>query len=149
VVSTNKRPVPLQHYLLYDNEMYRLMRGESPFDATAVSTAARREKEKSKPKVASVDAQKAAGQRALEKATTAQQNTGKKGPVVVKDKVVSKATGVAGGRTGDVGGGKSQWLNLISVLRAGGREGSGGLGAIDFGVSVKKRISTHMYGVIS
>lgn len=31
VTSTNKRPVPLQHYLLHDEEVYKLMQAEGGF----------------------------------------------------------------------------------------------------------------------
>jgi antiviral helicase SKI2 len=139
IVGTSKRPVPLQHYLLHDNDFYRLMRGDTGFDAAAVSLAVRREKEKSMPKAPSADAVKAASSRALEKATNAQVASGRKGPVVVaKDKAVHK-TAVVTNKPSDVGGSKSQWLTLLNVLRQGGREEAGGLGAVDFGVGVRRR----------
>lgn len=67
VVGTSRRPVPLQHFLLYDNEFYKLMRGDSGFDSSAVAAAVKHERDKSKPKPASAEAQKAASSRALEK----------------------------------------------------------------------------------
>lgn len=145
VVDTLKRPVPLQHFLLYDNEMYRLQRGEEPFNDKAVSTAARREKEKSKPKAASAEAVKAASSRALEKAQIAAQNSGKKGgvaSVVIKDKpAASKASaGAAASKSREIGGSKAQWSSLLNVLKAGGREEAGGVGAVDFGAGVQRRV---------
>lgn len=137
VVSTNKRPVPLHHYLLYDNEVYPLMRGDTGFDASVIALAAKRERDKSKPKPASAEALKAAGSRAQEKANNAAVAMGKKGPVVAaaKEKPVAKGVGGAPKRV-EIGGGKAQWLALIDVLRNGGRDQTGGLGSVDFGVGV-------------
>ena len=38
VTSTNKRPVPLQHYLLHDEEVYKLMQAEGGFLPGTVTT---------------------------------------------------------------------------------------------------------------
>ena len=67
VVGTTRRPVPLQHFLMHDNEFYRLMKGDSGFDGAAVAAAVKHERDKNKPKPASAEAQKAASSRAVEK----------------------------------------------------------------------------------
>jgi hypothetical protein len=41
-----------------------------------------------------------------------------------------------------VSGGKAQWNSLLKILQAGGREAAGGLGAIDFGVTMSSKLST-------
>ena len=39
MISTSKRPVPLQHFLLYDDEVYKLMHAEGQFNTAAVAQA--------------------------------------------------------------------------------------------------------------
>lgn len=63
---------------------------------------------------------------------------------MVPEKKQLKPTGAAAAKPQDVGGGKSHWLALISVLRSGGREASGGLGEVDFGVGIRKSSKTKM-----
>ena len=45
LLSTQHRPVPLQHYLFYDDDMYPLL-VENKFNENAISDATKRSKEK-------------------------------------------------------------------------------------------------------
>ena len=77
-------------------------------------------------------------------AANAQLASGKKGPLVVQEKKPVKPTGASATKPHDVGGSKSQWLALLGVLRNGGREASGGLGEVDFGVGIRKSAKAKM-----
>lgn len=145
VISTTKRPVPLQHYLLHDNEVYHLQSSDGKYNPNVIAEAAKVQREKSKPKPKSSENAAASNQRQMEKAAIAAQNRG--------DNKISKtapgrggggkpsATGSGGRKLGDAAGGKSQWLSLLHVLQNGGREAAGGVGAIHFvgGVDVTAR----------
>lgn len=74
----------------------------------------------------------------------AQVASGKKGPLVIQEKKPAKSTGAVASKQHDVGGSKSHWLAFISVLRAGGRDESGGVGAVDFGVSIHRSAKAKM-----
>lgn len=140
VTSTLKRPVPLQHFLLYDDEYYKLLSPETGFNVAAVAAAAKREKDKLKPKAMSSENSGMKSQRADEKLANAAAAQGKSVAAV-------KASGGGGGggsssaktnsvavKRVDVAGSKAQWLSLLRVLRGGGREAAGGIGAVNFGI---------------
>ena len=141
VVSTNKRPVPLQHYMLYDEEVYSLMQAEGQFNASAIALAAKREKDKLKPKEKSAENVAMAAQRSGEKAALAAQYAGRgsgsakgggggRGGSSVNS---AKSSGGVSGRN-DIAGSKTQWITLLKLLQGGGRAAAGGLGAVDFGL---------------
>lgn len=148
MVSTFKRPVPLQHYLYYDDDMYCLMKTESQFKGEAMNLAIQRQKDKLKPKVKTAENAAMASQRQAEKAAIAAQFSGGRAPKS------SGRGGGGGGRTNhnptsgakavvqDVAGGKGQWLSLLRILRQGGREASGGSEEIDFGVGFTAGLKT-------
>ena len=140
VTSTLKRPVPLQHFLLYDDEYYKLLSPETGFNVAAVAAAAKREKEKLKPKAMSAENSGMKSQRADEKLANAAAAMGKSVAAI-------KASGGGGSGGGssaktnsvavkrvDVAGSKAQWLSLLRVLRGGGREAAGGIGGVNFGI---------------
>lgn len=135
VVSTSKRPVPLQHYLYYDDNMFCLMKNEGQFRSEEMSAAVQKEKDKLKPKVKSAENAAMASQRQAEKAAIAAQASGGRAP-----KVTGRGTNAGRGTQpqktviGDIAGGKGQWLSLLRILRQGGREAAGGHDPIDFGV---------------
>ena len=142
VTSTLKRPVPLQHFLLYDDEYYKLLSPETGFNAAAVATAAKREKEKLKPKTMTAENSGMKSQRADEKLANAAAAMGKS---VAAVKAAGGGHGGGGGGSSsktnsvavkrvDVAGSKAQWLSLLRVLRGGGREAAGGTGKVDFDI---------------
>lgn len=142
VISTYKRPVPLQHFMLYDDEIYKLMHAEAGFNSLSLQAAVKYQKEKLKPKVKSAENQTMAMGRANEKLNNAAKNAGvNPSKLAIKEKPVAKNTGIAGGKIGDVSGSKTQWLNLLKLLQNGGRDEAGGLKEVDFGVGVNKSIS--------
>ncbi len=123
------------------------MQAEKGYDPSGLQAAAKREKEKSMPKVMSSENKAMQTQRQQEKAAMAAQYAGK-AVAAVSSKVSSSnnakpAAGggsASGGRTAfAVGGSKHQWIALLNVLKQGGREESGGLGAIDFGLGFSGR----------
>jgi len=131
VTSTNKRPVPLAHYLLHENEVDKIMHAEGGFQAAALSAAQRRQKDKLKPKPMTAENAKFKADRAGEKAANAAVAMGKKvvaPPVAAPAKVGSKSAA-----PNPIAGGKSDWVGLVKLLKNGGREQSGGVGAVDFG----------------
>jgi superfamily II RNA helicase len=148
VISTPKRPVPLQHFLLHDDQVYRLLTGDvatKPDGSSsgvaqkqntiseALQAANHHIKEKSKPKVKTAENAAMAGQRHAEKVAMAAQYGGK----AAVAKVVSGGRGGGGAAATkhvDISGGKAQWLSLLRILRLGGREEGGGNSAVDFGV---------------
>jgi antiviral helicase SKI2 len=140
VVSTSKRPVPLQHFLFHDDDMFCLMKTESQFRAEAMAQAVQKEKDKLKPKVKSAENAAMASQRQAEKAAIAAQASGGRAPK--SQGRGGRGPGAAAGRgapqqktvVGDIAGGKGQWLSILRILRQGGREAAGGLDQIDFGV---------------
>lgn len=111
------------------------MQAETGFNAASLATARNRQKEKSKPKPMSAENAKFKSDRALEKANNAAQAMGKKvvapSPAAASN---SSAQRSGGGGVGHIAGGKPDWLNLLKILQFGGREASGGLGAVDFGL---------------
>jgi superfamily II RNA helicase len=129
VTTTDMRPVPLQHYLLHDFELYQLMSAEKGYMPGALSAVANHQKDKLKPKPMTAENGKFASQRQGEKAAIAAQAAGKN--VANQNQIMSKFQG--GG--GDVSGDKAQWNSLLKILQAGGREAAGGLSAINFGVA--------------
>ena len=154
IASTNKRPVPLQHYLYHDDEVYKIRQGEGPFDATAVTTAVRRQKERAKAKEMNADNKAMQAQRSRERQHNAAVAMGKAGgrgsgggggggglggrgggrggPTSVAGR------GGGGLRVGDISGSKSQWIALLNPLRQGGREAHRGKAAVDVGVGFGK-----------
>ena len=44
MVSTSKRPVPLQHHLFHDDNMYCLMQAEGSFKTGAIAAAEQKQK---------------------------------------------------------------------------------------------------------
>lgn len=166
VISTNKRPVPLQHYLYHDDETYQLMGADSRYKSTAIATAARRAKEKALPKPMTAANAAMQSQRQNEKAAIAAQNRGPGGGGrggggrggggrsgggrgggnhQGGGRGGGRGGGGGGGRGGGGGGGspsgtKPQWISLLQILGAGGRESNGGKGEIDFGVGRSTRI---------
>ena len=153
VVSTSKRPVPLQHYLYYDDDVYCLMKTESQFKADSMNLAVQKQKEKLKPKVKSAENAAMASQRQAEKAAIAAQASGGRAP---KSSGRGGGGGGPGGGNGggrnnatgqkvivqDAAGGKGQWLSLLRILRQGGREAAGGCDEIDFGVGFSAGMKT-------
>ena len=146
LISTNKRPVPLQHYLYFDNEMYRLMEGDKNYNPAALAAANKRLTEKNKPPPKKEEAAKLQQQRLNEKAekaaVVAGNNPQKKAQIaqaVAQRQQQHQAKPGAGrgggGGSGPAGGGKGQWQQLVKILQAGGREAAGGLGEINFGVA--------------
>jgi len=142
VTGTMKRPVPLQHFLLHADEVYPLMTADGTFQAQALANASKKEKEKMKPKPVSAEAAKASSDRQMEKAAKAAVAMGKKGPVKALPPRgpagPTKATGTIATKQSDPNGSKAQWISLLKILNAGGREASGGLGAVDFGLGYGK-----------
>ena len=162
VTSTNKRPVPLQHYLFFDNEMYKVMDAEKGYLQGSLAQANRHIKDKAKPKPKTAENASFAAQRSNEKAALAAQRAGRGGGGGGRGGGAGRGgrgggggggggrfggrgggggsgRGVGGGSGGGRGGamgGKAQWLSLLKILQAGGREAAGGLGAVDFGAGV-------------
>jgi antiviral helicase SKI2 len=153
LISTNKRPVPLQHFLYFDNEMFKLMEGDKNYNAAAIPAANKHLQEKLKPKPQKEENAKMQQQRMNEKAGKAAQVTGNNSKQKQQqifqqmqqqkqqhqNKPGSHQRG-GGGGGGSVGGGKTQWTALIKILQQGGREAAGGLGEINFGVARSKTI---------
>lgn len=148
MVSTHKRPVPLQHFLFHDDNMYSLMQAENSFKTGAIAAAVQKQKDKLKPKVKSAENAAMASQRQAEKAAIAAQFTGGRGPKSSGTggrgggKVGAAPTQRAGGVGGNIAGGKGQWLSILRILRQGGREAAGGNDAIDFGVTYAGGLKT-------
>lgn len=153
LITTDKRPVPLQHYIYHDQEMYRVLDGSTKqFNAAAIQQCINKQKEKAKPKPMSAENQNMKNQRMQEKANIAAQRAGGnsakaqqiKQQVFQKDaKFHSKGNGgVAQGGPSNPAGTKQQWLQLIKLLQAGGREASGGLGEVSFGVGTTSTVLT-------
>jgi antiviral helicase SKI2 len=141
VVSTHKRPVPLQHFLFHDDNMYSLMQAENSFKTGAIAAAVQKQKDKLKPKVKSAENAAMGLQRQAEKAAIAAQFTGgrggsKGGAAGRGGKAGAVPTQRSGGAAGgNMAGGKGQWLSILRILRQGGREAAGSNEAIDFGVA--------------
>jgi antiviral helicase SKI2 len=94
VISTYKRPVPLQHFMLYDDEIYKLMHAEKGFNSLSLQAAVKYQKEKLKPKAKSAENQAMAMGRANEKLQNAAKNSGvNPSKLTAKDKPVAKNTG--------------------------------------------------------
>lgn len=153
LITTDKRPVPLQHYIYHDQEMYRVLDGTTKqFNSVAMQQCINKQKEKSKPKPMTAANQNMQNDRRQEKANIAAQkaggNAGKaqqiKQKVFEKDaKFKSKGNGGASqGGPSNPAGTKQQWLQLIKILQAGGREATGGLGEISFGVGTTSSVLT-------
>jgi antiviral helicase SKI2 len=154
LISTNKRPVPLQHFLYFDNEMFKLMEGDKNYNAAAIPAANKHLQEKLKPKPQKEENAKMQQQRMNEKAGKAAQvagnNSKQKQQQIFQqmqqqkqqhqNKPGSHQRQGGGGGGGSVGGGKTQWTALIKILQQGGREAAGGLGEINFGVARSKTI---------
>ena len=146
LTSTDKRPVPLRHFLYHDGEMYNVMEGDKGYHPEALAKAKKRIEDKAKPKQQTPENARMAAQRQGEKAAKAAQLAGKNvnqqkqiAAQVVQKELSKKATNVVSnkvGATGPVGGGKADWTALINVLAAGGRAEAGGLGEINFGDDV-------------
>ena len=100
VVSTSYRPVPLQHFLLHNEDIYPIMGVDGKYNSTVVADATKREKEKMKPKEKRPENVAMGNQRQLEKAAIAAQNRGggggKKAVVAPHGKPASKPSGTPG-----------------------------------------------------
>jgi hypothetical protein len=113
-----------------------LLQAEKMYDPTGLQLAVKREKDKSQPKPMSAENKAMQGQRQAEKAAMAAQFAGKGG----KAAPVSSATGKSikpggGGSAGtSIIGSKQDWVALLNILKSGGREESGGLHSVDFGI---------------
>eukprot|EP01040_Poterioochromonas_malhamensis_P007703 gene7704-8318_t len=149
LISTNKRPVPLQHFLYFDNEMYKLMQGDTNYDRNMIPSIATKMKEKAKAPQKTAENAKFAAQRQQEKADKVAQFVGKNNPGKQQQMLqqMNKHHGKPGGGGGGggagkrpSGGGKGQWTTLIKILQAGGREAAGGLSEIDFGVAKSGKV---------
>lgn len=143
VISTNKRPVPLQHFLFHEDEAYKIMQGDKGYNSHAVSQAMNHAKNKNKPKDKSNENKQMSDQRSQEKLANAAQAMGKSIKSVGNQntKTPIKSSGPSGpvGNV-DSGGSKAQWTRLIQVLRDGGREAAGGLNEIHFGVATNTNV---------
>lgn len=153
LITTLHRPVPLQHYLYYDNEVYPLLLpGKAGYNKQMIARVRHEAAEKLKPKPQSADNQAMANQRKQEKATIAAQCAG--GNKVKQQQIMNKVVaggrgGGRGGRGGSAGSGqtkgsnsgtRSQWNTLIKLLQQGGREAAGGLKAVNFGVATARTV---------
>jgi superfamily II RNA helicase len=154
LISTNKRPVPLQHYLYHDQEMYKLMEGEGKLDSHAIQRCINKQKEKMKPKEMTANNAAMKNQRIEEKANNAAMKAGGRGngpkQQQIKQQVYqqqakynqpNKGGNVAGySAPQNPSGSKQQWLQLLKLLQAGGREASGGLGEVNLGVGTARHV---------
>ncbi len=139
ISTTNKRPVPLQHYLYHEQEAFRLRLGEASFESGSVAAAKRRIKERVQKKEKNSEALKAQASRQQEKQARFQQGRGGRGSTV------GSGTGRSSGRSSssasrvskrvDTTGSRQQWLQLLKILKEGGRatNSAGNLPPIDFG----------------
>lgn len=76
VVSTTFRPVPLQHYLLHNEDIYPILGVDGKYNSTVIADVTKREKEKLKPKEKRPENVAMSNQRQMEKAAIAAQNRG-------------------------------------------------------------------------
>lgn len=98
----------------------------------SVGEFAARLKERDMPKAKSAENAKMANDRAGEKLALASQRAGRT-VTAHADKPAAKVTGTPKGVIGTAMGSKPQWVSLVNLLKAGGREEAGGLTAVDFG----------------
>ena len=139
VTGTLKRPVPLQYFLFHKDEVAPLMLADGRFRSGVIGEVTRREKERDKPKPKTAENQAMADDRKGEKLALASERAGRQVKAAPEKTKVS--TGIAGQRsTGAIGGTKMQWVNLLHLLKSGGREEAGGLKAIDFGTGYSNRV---------
>jgi len=107
-----------------------------------VAAAVRRQKEKAKAKEMNAENKNMQAQRSREKQHNASVAMGNKG--FIKEKSGGRgggaAAGGAGRKIGDVSGSRSQWVALLNLVRAGGREESRGRTAVDFGGGFSSRV---------
>jgi superfamily II RNA helicase/uncharacterized membrane protein YgcG len=139
LISTNKRPVPLIHYLYYNSEIYKILEGDRNYNYNAISQIKKREIERNRPKPKSAENTIFAAQRKQEKAMLAAQAAGKdykKAQHIISSyddkKPGKKYTGTVVKKKGPPGGSKGQWLELIRILKDGGREETNSLHEIVF-----------------
>jgi antiviral helicase SKI2 len=137
VTSSPKRPVPLQHYLLHDDDVFKVLTESGAFKPSALNSAKARAKEKTKRKEITGENAKMQQQRAKEKLYLASQRNGKATSSGVKQ-ATSKSVYVSSSSV--IGGSKTQWLNLLRLLRVGGREESRGHSQIDFGLGFNQKL---------
>lgn len=139
VTSTSKRPVPLQHYLLHDDQFYQMMHAESGFQPSGLQGAVKHQKDKLKPKQTGSANAMMKAQRQGEKAAIASQNAGRKVAPAANHKQSSAASTAASRGTahGNIGS-KDQWLSLVRVLRGGGRAAAGGSSGVNFDIGLTR-----------
>jgi superfamily II RNA helicase len=138
VTGTSHRPVPLQHFLLYDDGYYNIMQGDAGFLPGGINAASKAAKAKTLPKVPTAQNTAFAAQRSQEKSSIAAQNrggggSGGRGTALPKRNIASTVVTTKK----DMGGTRTQWLSLFRVLQDGGREEAGGLSKVDFGDAIK------------
>ena len=115
------------------------MLADGRFRSGVIGEVTRREKERDKPKPKTAENQAMADDRKGEKLALASERAGRQVQAAPEKAKVS--TGIAGQRsTGAIGGTKMQWVNLLHLLKSGGREEAGGLKAIDFGTGYSNRV---------
>eukprot|EP01039_Chlorochromonas_danica_P001444 gene1444-1569_t len=145
LTSTNKRPVPLQHFLYIEDEVFTLT-GPNGYNPAALPAAQKMLKEKSQPKPMTAQNAQFKNQRQQEKNALASQRAGRALPAQSGGRGGRGGPGGRGGggsggstKAGAPGGSKAQWLALLNLLQAGGREAKGGLGQVDFKVPTNNR----------
>ena len=141
ITATNKRPVPLQHFLYHEEEVYKLRHGDGPFESNGVVAAVKRVREKAKAKEKTSENKRMQAQRQNEKAHNAAVARG--GRATPGRGSCGRGGGrgtsaVAVRRPGDIGGSQSQWVALLNLLKTGGREAHRGRAQVDFGVGFGK-----------
>ena len=114
VIGTLKRPVPLQHFLLFRDEVFNLMPAGGSFRTGVVGEATARMKERDQPKPPTAENAKMKNERQLEKLAVASQRAGKQlSGANVSNKTNQKtSSGPGGGGSFAVGGSKAEWVQL-------------------------------------
>ena len=132
ISTTNKRPVPLQHYLYHEQEAFRLRLGEASFESGSIAAAKRRIKERLQKKEKNAEALKAQASRQQEKQARYQQGGGRGGG---RSSVRASSSASSVSKRVDTTGSRQQWLQLLKILKEGGRATNsvGNLPPIDFG----------------
>ena len=111
------------------------MQAEGRFNSNALAAAVKRQRNKLLPKPMSAENAKFKADRAGEKMANAARAMGKKVESFggAGAKKASSAVSAGSKTAGPISlGSKSDWIGLIKLLKAGGRECSGGLGSVDF-----------------
>lgn len=142
VIGTLKRPVPLQHFLLYREEVFTLMPAGGAFRSGVIGEVTSRMKERDKPKAPTAANALMKNDRQLEKLAVASQRAGKQLSSATAPGKATRQTGSAGGRGAGlaVAGSKAEWIQLVNLLKNGGREAAGGVKAVNFGTGYSERV---------